>query len=278
MMSRLALVCGLVICTAVQGSAQDPTKTLPDSYKVQFENEYVRVVRVHYDAGAKLPDHEHAAGTTVYVYLNDSDGVVFRHSGRSNRAVTRPAVKTGAVRVSTGPAEHHTAENPASTPSDFLRIWLKTDGAGERTMYRLPPSEDSFDNKQLRITRLTVVEGTPADHRRAVNATSAGRQRALRSDRLDRGRQPHHHCRPWREAAPRLFDAPANVKGPGTVTRRFASIAAYSTNVCVAGTTAFPQVCGWRFACLSPPQGGLYATSVTFSACRFCSTCHQSRQ
>jgi hypothetical protein len=154
MMCRLMIVCCLAAGGAAYASAQDPTKSLPEAYKVQFENDHLRVVRVHYAAGAKLPDHEHAAGTTVYVYLNDSDGVVFRHSGRSNRAVTRPAVKAGAVRVSTGPEEHHTAENPASTPSDFLRIWLKTDGSGERTMRRLSPSDETFENKQLRITRL----------------------------------------------------------------------------------------------------------------------------
>lgn len=169
MMTRLALVCCFVGNAVVHTSAQDPTKTLPEAYKVQLENEHVRVVRVHYDAGAKLPDHTHAAGTTVYVYLNDSDGVVFAHSGRSNRAVTRPAVKTGAVRVSTGPEEHHTAENPASTPSDFLRIWLKTEGAGERTMRRLSPTDDVFENKQLRITRLRV----PAGQSLTIEATAA---------------------------------------------------------------------------------------------------------
>ena len=70
---------------------------------MQFENEYVRVVRVHYDAGAKLPEHTHPPGTTVYVYLNDSEGVVFRHSGNNNRAVTRPPVKAGARSDRGGP-------------------------------------------------------------------------------------------------------------------------------------------------------------------------------
>jgi hypothetical protein len=169
MMCRLALACSFVVVALVHTSAQDPTKTLPDAYKVQLENDWVRVVRVHYDAGAKLPEHEHAAGTTVYVYLNDSDGVVFRHSGRSNRAVTRPAVKAGSARVSTGQAEHHTAENPASTPSDFLRIWLKTNSAGERTMRRMSANDDTFENKQLRITRVRV----PAGQSHFIEATEA---------------------------------------------------------------------------------------------------------
>jgi hypothetical protein len=135
---------------------QDPTKTLPDNYKVELDNDYARVVRVHYGAGAKLPDHTHPAGTTVYVYLNDSDGVSFRHSSGSQRSVTRPPVKAGAVRVSSASQEeHHTAENASKTPTDFLRIVLKTEAAS-RSMRRIPPTENEFSNKQLRITRLRV--------------------------------------------------------------------------------------------------------------------------
>ena len=157
MTCRLAVVCGLVLGAGVHTPAQDPIKTLPDSYKVEFENEYVRVVRAHYAAGAKLPEHTHPGGTTVYVYLNDSEGVVFRHSGRSNRAVTRPAVKAGGMRIASGDEEHHTAENPASTPSDFLRIVFKTDNGGERNLRRrLSPADTEFANKQMRVTRLTA--------------------------------------------------------------------------------------------------------------------------
>ena len=139
-------------------AGQDPLTTLPDSYQLEFENDYVKVVRVHYDAGAKLPDHTHPGGTTVYVYLNDSDGVVFRHSTGSGRAVTRPPVKAGAIRVSTGPEEHHAAENTSSVATDFLRIYLKTEDGG-RAMRRIPPTEMEFTNKQLRITRTNLKSG-----------------------------------------------------------------------------------------------------------------------
>jgi hypothetical protein len=158
MMSRLTVAACLACNAVLPISAQDPTKTLPESYRVQLDNECVRVVRVHYDAGAKLPDHTHPPGTTVYVYLNDSEGVTFSHSGNINRTVTRPPVRAGAVRIAAGPEEHHTAENPASTPSDFLRIWFKTDNAGERNLRRrLSPTDDTFENKQMRITRLIVA-------------------------------------------------------------------------------------------------------------------------
>ena len=147
-----------VAALVMAGVMQDPTRSLPESYKVQFENDYARVVRVHYDAGAKLAEHTHPAGTTVYVYLNDSDGIVFRHSGNNTRAVTRPAVKAGAMRISSGPEEHHTAENNSSTASDFLRIWLKTENPSSRNMRRLPPAETEFSNKQIRVTRIALEQ------------------------------------------------------------------------------------------------------------------------
>lgn len=162
MISRLVLSAGLACSAVLAVSAQDPAKTLPESYRVQLDNDYVRVIRVHYDGGAKLPEHTHPPGTTVYVYLNDSEGVVFRHSGNNTRAVTRPAVKAGGVRVAAGDEEHHTAENPASTPSDFLRVWFKTDNGGERNLRRrLSPADDKFENKQMRITRVSVAPGRP---------------------------------------------------------------------------------------------------------------------
>lgn len=94
----------------------------------------------------------------MYVYLNDSEGVTFSHSGNINRTVTRPPVKAGAVRIASGPEEHHTAENPGATPSDFLRVWFKTDNGGERNLRRrMPLTDQEFANKQMRITRLTIA-------------------------------------------------------------------------------------------------------------------------
>jgi hypothetical protein len=163
MMQRIMAVTAVFV-TAVAGmAAQDPLVTLPEAYKLQFENDVVKVVRVEYAAGAKLPDHTHPAGTTVYVYLNDSEGVIFAHSGNINRSVTRPPVKTGAVRVSSGPEEHHTAENPSKEPSRFLRIWFKGDTSGARNVRaRLSPTDNEFSNKQMRITRLKGGETVDA--------------------------------------------------------------------------------------------------------------------
>ena len=159
-MVNMMLRFALAAVFAASVSAQDPTQSLPDAYKVALDNPYVTVVRVHYDAGAKLPEHTHPAGTTAYVYLNDSEGVVFQHHGGNNRAVTRPAVRAGAMRIAAGQEEHHSAENPASTPSDFLRIVFKTDNAGVTNLrQRLAPTDIEWANKQMKITRLRVKPG-----------------------------------------------------------------------------------------------------------------------
>jgi len=157
----LALVLGV---TSV--AAQDPISTIPEAYKLLLENAWVKVVRVHYAAGAKLPEHTHPAGTTAYVYLNDSEGVIFRHSGNSSRSVTRPAVKTGSIRLAGGGEEHHNAENPGATPSDFLRIQIKT-MTSRNLRQRIPrptvPATGAitvdYRSEDLVIQRFTIAPG-----------------------------------------------------------------------------------------------------------------------
>lgn len=140
--------------------AQDPTKTLPKSYKVEFENAAVRIVRVHYDAKAKLPEHEHPGGVTVYLYFNASSGVRFEHD--DGIPITRPAVQPGAIRIGAGPGEHHTVTNLADTPTDFIRILVKNTDVviKNRPMTRIPPSQMEYENPMMHISRIDVQPGT----------------------------------------------------------------------------------------------------------------------
>lgn len=173
-MMRPAALALMLVLGSVPAAAQDPLTTIPEAYKVQFENDWVKVVRVHYAAGVKLPVHTHSPGTTAYVYLSDSDGVVFRHEGGSSRAVTRPPVKAGSMRVAAGGSETHNAENPAATPSDFLRVQFKTDAKGVRNLRRriardtagaAPLVKEEYANAQMRIWRLIVRPGQSTEIR-----------------------------------------------------------------------------------------------------------------
>jgi hypothetical protein len=46
---RSMIFCGLLLLCSLFARAQDPVKVDPAHYKVEFENDQVRVVRVHFD-------------------------------------------------------------------------------------------------------------------------------------------------------------------------------------------------------------------------------------
>jgi len=149
--------------------SQEATQTVPWAYKLQFENEWVRVIRVHYEPREKLPAHAHTKWPCVYVYLNDSGPVIFRHKDWDHPELTRPATKAGSYRVSptTAVNEIHEVDNPNDTPSDFLRVEFKTEPVGRKSLsgrfYReaYPTNENyrktQFENEQIRVTRLACA-------------------------------------------------------------------------------------------------------------------------
>jgi quercetin dioxygenase-like cupin family protein len=163
---RAVLSTALVTCYAAIVSAQDPTKVAPEAYKLQFENEWVKVTRVHYGPYAKVPIHDHTRWPAAYVYLNDSGPIKFSHVGWDEPILTRPPTKAGSFRLSptTAVGETHQVVNPTAIPSDFLRVEFKT-GAVDRELMRgrferkTPPAgrnsrKVEFENGQIRVTRL----------------------------------------------------------------------------------------------------------------------------
>lgn len=158
---RTALIL-LIFVSSV--AAQDPVKVAPDAYKLEFENDWVKVVRVHYGPRARIPVHDHPRWGTAYVYLNDSGEVIFKHKASDRGAITRPPTKAGAFRLFKGVKEVHEVENTTDLPSDFLRVEFKTRPVGESTLrgryYRQESSGNEnyqkvqFENEQIRITRI----------------------------------------------------------------------------------------------------------------------------
>jgi quercetin dioxygenase-like cupin family protein len=55
----------MIVLRAVGADAQDAVATVPGSYTRQFENDWVRIVRVHYPPHATLPAHAHPAHTCI---------------------------------------------------------------------------------------------------------------------------------------------------------------------------------------------------------------------
>ena len=83
----------------------DPAAVDAQHYKVAFENEHVRVLRVHYGPREQGALHEHMLNRVV-VYLND-----------------QPGAKVDDVRIS-GPAKH-TEQNASDQAADRIAIELK---------------------------------------------------------------------------------------------------------------------------------------------------------
>lgn len=164
------LLTALGIALSMSGAtAQDAVTALPDSYSTQFENEWVKVVRVYYAPHAKLAAHPHNILPAAYVYLNDGGLVLFKHIGASYGAATRPATKAGAFRVYRGIEEIHEVENTSELPSHFLRVEFKTDPKDVRTLkgkfFRENVSNGEnvervqFENEQVRISRVISAPG-----------------------------------------------------------------------------------------------------------------------
>ena len=168
-----------LVILAVTTFGQDPTKVAPDAYQLAFENEYVRVERVHYAPHVKIAEHDHTAWGAAYVYLNDAGPVKFGHIGLPYGAVTRPAVKAGSFRLYKAVKETHTVESLSDTPSDFLRVEFKTATAkapntfgGKFFRLDVPANANfqqvQFENEQIRVTRLLCAAGKACEF--ALNA------------------------------------------------------------------------------------------------------------
>lgn len=86
-------------------SKLDPTVVDTRHYTIDFENDQVRVLRVHYDPRDTGAQHEHILNRVV-VYLND-----------------QPGAKADDVRMSG--AATHTEQNASDQPADRIAIELK---------------------------------------------------------------------------------------------------------------------------------------------------------
>jgi quercetin dioxygenase-like cupin family protein len=96
----------------------DPVKVDPTEYKIEFENDQVRVLHVKIAAGHTTPMHEHSLNRVV-AYLTDQKIRVTQPDGKSD-VVERKAGEVGWA----GPAKHK-EENLNKTPFEVMVVELK---------------------------------------------------------------------------------------------------------------------------------------------------------
>ncbi len=99
------------------GNKADPVKVDPKHYKVEFENERVRVLRISYAPGEKSVMHYHPA--SVAVYLTDGKSIMTTPDGKSVDA----SVKAGTA--SWAPAGSHLPQNVGDKNLEVIVVELK---------------------------------------------------------------------------------------------------------------------------------------------------------
>lgn len=109
---------GAIVCLASLALAQDPTKVEPKHYKLDFENDRVQVVSVHYGPHEKSALHDHPGGVVVilteaHLRFTDENGKVREVFSKPGEARWYPPFK-------------HRVENVGDTPYDAVYVGLKS--------------------------------------------------------------------------------------------------------------------------------------------------------
>jgi len=119
--TRLALtvsfIASVFILAEKPAMAQDPVKVDPKHYKVEFENDQVRVLRITYGPHEKSVMHDHPAGQVVY--LTDAH-VKFGLPGGKSEDMQGKAGETAWA-----PAGKHLPENVSDKRLEGLLVELK---------------------------------------------------------------------------------------------------------------------------------------------------------
>ncbi len=130
-MRRIFFVVGLACLAVSTALAQDPVKVDPKHYKVEFENDRVRVLHINVGPHEKTPMHAHPA--SVLVWLTDShvkftfpDGKTEDAHGKAGQANWSAAVK-------------HAGENLSDKPSEVFQVELKAKPAVATPAAKKPP-------------------------------------------------------------------------------------------------------------------------------------------
>ena len=123
-MRTLTMLLVLTLLVAIPAWAQDPTVVDSAHYKVVFENDDVRVVRITYGPREKSVMHYHPAGVVVFLTHNKGtftlpDGQTVEFEGKAGETIWAEA---GA----------HLPENLLDEPIEVILVELKRPQSGNQ--------------------------------------------------------------------------------------------------------------------------------------------------
>ena len=133
---RLAwLLTGVLCFAAAPAMAQDPVKADPKHFKVELDNDQVRVLRFKGGPHEKSPMHEHP--NTVVVSLTEGHTRFTLPNGKTRETQGK------AGNVVWNPAEKHASENLSDKPTEAILIELKAKPAEAKPAAAKPPAKKS---------------------------------------------------------------------------------------------------------------------------------------
>jgi quercetin dioxygenase-like cupin family protein len=117
MLSKLAGITAIACLAAGTAVAQEPTKVEPTHYRLDFENEQVQVISVHYGPHERSGLHAHPGGVVVsltgaHLRFTDQNGKVQEVYSKAGEARWFPPFK-------------HRVENLGDTPYNAVYIGMK---------------------------------------------------------------------------------------------------------------------------------------------------------
>jgi quercetin dioxygenase-like cupin family protein len=117
MLSKLFWAAAFLCLTTALAQAQDPTKVEPRHYKLNFENERVQALSVHYGPHEKSVMHDHPGGVVIALtaaHLRFTD-----EQGKTREVYSKP----GETRWY--PPSEHMVENLGDTTYDAVYDGIK---------------------------------------------------------------------------------------------------------------------------------------------------------
>ncbi len=123
-MRLLPMLLALTSFAAIPAWAQDPTVVDSAHYRVVFENDQVRVLRITYGPHEKSVMHYHPAGVVVFLTDNRGtftlpDGQTVEFEGRAGEAIWAEAGS-------------HLPENLRNEPFELILVEIKTPASRTR--------------------------------------------------------------------------------------------------------------------------------------------------
>ena len=118
-MNRTTMALSILLLAAfgTPALAQDAAKADAKHYKVEFENDQVRVLHVTYGPHEKSVQHSHP--DSVVIFLTDAHVKFWLADGKSREATPKAGSSMWA------PAETHTPENLEAKPMEVMLVEMK---------------------------------------------------------------------------------------------------------------------------------------------------------